>query len=172
MAHIEKHIEALTGSQEAFEQLVKERLRQAVRVALISVLEEEVTAFIGAHPYERTQQRRDQRNGHYTRKLETTVGQLPDLPVPRTRHGYQTQLFERSHRRRDDTSHRHWRDVWRWSEYGKSRSSRRNAHWVNLKSPRRSHVSFIACRANMPSGNSARWSNDMPMLRLLGPTSR
>jgi putative transposase len=102
MAHIEKNIEALTGSQEAFEQLVKERLRQAVRVALISVLEEEVTAFIGAQPYERTQQRRDQRNGHYTRNLETTVGQLPDLPVPRTRHGYQTQLFERYHRRRDE----------------------------------------------------------------------
>ena len=52
MAHTENTIEALVGSQEAFEQLVKERLRQAVRVALISVLEEEVTAFIGAQPYE------------------------------------------------------------------------------------------------------------------------
>jgi putative transposase len=102
MAHTQNNIEALTGSQEAFEQLVKERLRQAVRVALISVLEEEVTAFIGAQPYERSEQRRDQRNGHYTRNLETTVGQLPDLPVPRTRHGYQTQLFERYHRRRDE----------------------------------------------------------------------
>jgi len=81
---------------------VKERLRQAVRVALISVLEEEVTAFIGAQPYERSQQRRDQRNGHDTRNLETTVGQLADLPVPRTRHGYHTQLFERYHRRRDE----------------------------------------------------------------------
>ena len=50
----------------------------------------------------RVEQRRDQRNGHYTRNLETTVGQLPDLPVPRTRHGYQTQLFERYHRRRDE----------------------------------------------------------------------
>src|SRR5260221_10501423 len=102
MAHTKNTIEALVGSQEAFEQLVKERLRQAVRVALISVLEEEVTAFIGVQPYERSEQRRDQRNGHYTRNLETTVGQLPDLPVPRTRHGYQTQLFERYHRRRDE----------------------------------------------------------------------
>ncbi len=50
----------------------------------------------------RVGQRRDQRNGHYRRNLETTVGQLPDLPVPRTRHGYQTQLFERYHRRRDE----------------------------------------------------------------------
>ena len=52
MAHTENTIEALVGSQEAFEQLVKERLRQAVRVALINVLEEEVTAFIGVQPYE------------------------------------------------------------------------------------------------------------------------
>lgn len=82
--------------------MVKERLQYAVRLALISVLEEEVTAFIGAKPYERSTQRRDQRNGHYTRNLETTVGQIPDLPVPRTRQGYQTQLFERYHRRRDE----------------------------------------------------------------------
>jgi putative transposase len=102
MAHTEKHIEAAMGSQEAFEQLVKDRLRYAVRVALISVLEEEVTAYIGAQPYERTQQRRDQRNGQYTRHLETTVGQIADLPVPRTRGGYQTQLFERYHRRQDE----------------------------------------------------------------------
>jgi putative transposase len=100
MAHTEKHIEALMGSQEVFEQFVKERLRQAVRTALVSVLEEEVTAFVGAAPYERSTERRDQRNGHYTRNLETTVGVIPDLPVPRTRGGYQTQLFERYHRRR------------------------------------------------------------------------
>lgn len=37
MAHTEKHSEAGMGSQETFEQLVKDRLRYAVRVALISV---------------------------------------------------------------------------------------------------------------------------------------
>ena len=82
--------------------MLQERLRQAVRIALISVLEEEVTAFIGALPYERNEQRRDQRNGHYTRDLETTMGLIPDLPVPRTRGGHQTQVFERYHRRRDE----------------------------------------------------------------------
>jgi putative transposase len=102
MAHTKQHIEAGMGSQETFEHMVKERLQYAVRVALISVLEEEVTAMIGAQPYERTQQRRDQRNGHYTRHLETTVGQIADLPVPRTRSGYQTQLFERYNRRQDE----------------------------------------------------------------------
>ncbi len=102
MALTEKTNEALTGSQEVFEQMLQDRLRQAVRVALITVLEEEVTAFIGALPYERNEQRRDQRNGHYTRDLETTMGLIADLPVPRTRRGYQTQVFERYHRRREE----------------------------------------------------------------------
>lgn len=81
---------------------MQQRLRQAVRGALLSVLEEEVSAFIGALPYERHQQRRDQRNGHYRRDLETSMGRIADLPVPRTRGGSHTQLFERSHRRRDE----------------------------------------------------------------------
>jgi len=98
----EHNIEAVIGSQEPFEQYVREQLRQAVRVALMKVLEEEVETVIGAQRYERTEQRRDQRNGHYTRTLETTMGHIPDLPVPRTRHGHQTQVFERYHRRRDD----------------------------------------------------------------------
>ncbi|MBO0789876.1 MAG: transposase [Ktedonobacteraceae bacterium] len=57
---------------------------------------------MGAAPYERSEKRRDQRDGYYTRDLETTVGQIPDLPVPRTRGGHQTQLFERYHRRRGE----------------------------------------------------------------------
>ncbi len=79
VSHFE--VESLTGSseevvrsQDAFEQMVKERLQYAVRVALISVLEEEVTAFIGARPYERSAQRRDQRNGHYTRNARNNSG--------------------------------------------------------------------------------------------------
>lgn len=94
--------EALVGSQEQFEALLHEQLRQAVRIALISVLDAEVDAFIGALPYERTEERRDQRNGHYTRHLETSMGLITDLPVPRTRRGYHTQLFERYQRRRDE----------------------------------------------------------------------
>ena len=102
MAHQQNDIETMKGSQETLKQMLQERLREAVRIVLISVLEEEVTAFIGALPYERNQQRQDQRNGHYTRNLETTMGQIADLPVPRTRAGYHTQLFERYHRRRDE----------------------------------------------------------------------
>jgi len=89
-------------SQANFEAMLREKLQQAVRTALISVLEEEVDAFIGAARYERSDQRQDYRNGHYARSLDTSMGHIDDLPVPRTRAGYQTQVFERSHRRRTD----------------------------------------------------------------------
>jgi transposase-like protein len=44
-------------------------------------------------------QRRAYRNGSYQRSLTTSVGQIDDLEVPRTREGFQTQLFERYQRR-------------------------------------------------------------------------
>jgi len=102
MTHTANNSELVKASQEVFQQYVQESMREAVRLALISVLEEEVTAFIGAAPYERSEERRDQRNGHYNRSLDTTVGQIAGLPVPRTRGGHQTQLFERYHRRREE----------------------------------------------------------------------
>jgi DNA-binding NarL/FixJ family response regulator len=102
MTHIDNHSEEELTSQVSFQELLTERLREAVRAALITVLEEEVTAAIGAKLYERTQGRRDYRNGSYSRDLETTVGLIQDVPIPRTRQGHQTQVFERYHRRRDD----------------------------------------------------------------------
>jgi putative transposase len=89
-------------SQAPFEAMLREKMQQAVRTALISVLEEEVDAFIGAVRYERSEQWRDDRNGHYARSLDMSFGHIDDLPVPRTRGGYQTQVFERYHRRRTD----------------------------------------------------------------------
>ncbi len=89
-------------SQDTFATLLREKVQQAVRTALISVLEAEVDAFIGAVRYERSEQRQDYRNGHYSRSLDTSMGHIDDLPVPRTRGGYQTQLFERYHRRRSE----------------------------------------------------------------------
>jgi len=87
-------------SQEELESLLQEQIRQAVRLALVTILEAEVDAFIGALPYERTPLRQDRRNGYYTRNLDTTVGRVVDLPVPRTRRGFHTQLFRRYQRRR------------------------------------------------------------------------
>ncbi|NIS81653.1 MAG: IS256 family transposase [Anaerolineales bacterium] len=91
-------VEAL--SQSDFQSLLQEQVRMAVRLTLVTILEAEVSALIGALPYQRTSERRDYRNGHYTRDLDTTVGLLEDLPVPRTRNGHQTQVFEKYRRRR------------------------------------------------------------------------
>ena len=88
--------------QEEFESLLQEQVRQAVRLALVTILEAEVEAFIGALPYERSPKRQDQRNGYYTRDLDTTVGRVKALPVPRTRQGFKTQLFRRYQRRRQE----------------------------------------------------------------------
>jgi putative transposase len=79
--------------------MLHEKVRLAVRYTLIAVLDEEVNAFVGAGRYERSGQRRDQRNGTYLRNLGTSVGLIENLPVPRTRKGFQTQVFDRYQRR-------------------------------------------------------------------------
>ena len=85
--------------QADFRELLYEKMRYAVRVTLVTLMEEEVEAFIGAAPYQRTAQRRDRRNGSYPRDLGTNVGPIEDLPIPRTRKGFKTQVFERYQRR-------------------------------------------------------------------------
>jgi transposase-like protein len=86
-------------SQATFQEALRERLRLVIRHTLITILEEEVEAFCNAAPYQRTPQRRDWRNGTYRRDLATTQGVIEELPVPRTRRGFRSQLFERYQRR-------------------------------------------------------------------------
>lgn len=83
-----------------FQAMLREQVRLAVRCTLVTILNEEMDAFIGAGRYDRTAQRRDQRNGTYPRSLSTSVGQIDDLPVPRTRKGFRTRVFDRYQRRR------------------------------------------------------------------------
>jgi len=73
-------------------------LEEIVRRALQQILEAEMTAHIGAAPYERTDERRGQRNGYKRRTLRTRVGTL-NLLVPQDREGtFSTQLFARYQR--------------------------------------------------------------------------
>ena len=87
-------------SNDEFQQLVRDTMRDFVRLALTTILEEEVTALIGAARYEQNPVRRDHRNGSYPRDLVTSVGHIEDLRVPRTRRGFRTQVFDRYQRRR------------------------------------------------------------------------
>jgi putative transposase len=102
MTYADNSTQSAQLSQADFRTLLQEKMRQAVRLTLITILEEEVEAFIGAGRYQRTSGRQDQRNGHYTRDLVTGVGEIEELPVPRTRKGFQTRVFKRYKRRQTE----------------------------------------------------------------------
>lgn len=73
-------------------------LRHLLRVMIQELLEEEMTAFLGAGHYERLEGRRGWRNGYKPRTFNTRVGRL-ELMVPKDREGnFQTELFERYQR--------------------------------------------------------------------------
>jgi transposase-like protein len=97
-----KHTQEGSLSQTEFQAYVREQMRAALRVTLTAVLEEELTAIIGAGRYEQTRERRDQRNGSYARDLLTSVGEIEALTVPRSRKGHRTQLFDRYQRRQSE----------------------------------------------------------------------
>src|SRR5829696_5965689 len=61
-------------------------LRAGVRVLAPAVMELEVDQHVGAGRYERTAERRGERNGHRDRPWDTRVGTV-DLAVPRVRDG-------------------------------------------------------------------------------------
>lgn len=94
-----QHTEDAVPSQEEFQSYIREEMRRAIRLTLSQVLEEELAAVIGAKRYEQNATRKDQRNGSYVRDLVTTVGKIEALTVPRSRAGYQTQVFNRYQRR-------------------------------------------------------------------------
>ena len=98
MAHPKKEdsgiLEILQASSVNGDDPVKGLLRHTIQ----QVLEEELTAFLQAEPYTRTEERRGYRNGYKPRTLKTRVGQL-ELMIPKDREGrFQTELFEKYQR--------------------------------------------------------------------------
>jgi len=77
-------------------------VRAFVREMIQSYAEDEFMRYIGARPYERTEARRDYRNGTRTRALQTRFGLIEDLQIPLGRKagiGY-SSILER-YRRKD-----------------------------------------------------------------------
>lgn len=73
-------------------------LREIVERTVQALLDEEMTAHLGAERYERTGERRGYRNGTKPRTLTTRVGTL-ELLVPQDRDGtFSTELFSRYQR--------------------------------------------------------------------------
>jgi putative transposase len=92
-----KHNTNHTGIQSA---LINDRefLKEVAGRFLQSLIDNEFIEHIGAGRYERSEERKGLRNGHYERQLKTRVGCI-ELFIPRDREGvFRTELFERYQR--------------------------------------------------------------------------
>src|SRR4051794_1020292 len=77
---------------------VEDRVRTAAQTIYQALIDAELTAVIGAGPWERTDQRTTQRNGSRARTLTTTAGDL-ELRIPKLRAGsFFPSLLERRRR--------------------------------------------------------------------------
>lgn len=78
---------------------LRPELLAAVRAILETTMEDELATRLLARRYERTERRRDHRNGHYSRWLVTELG-ATELSVPRARQvGYRPSFLARAARR-------------------------------------------------------------------------
>ncbi len=98
MAHLKKEDTGILGILQACSGNGSDPLKALLKHTIQHVLEEELTAFLNAEPYIRTEERRGYRNGYKPRTLKTRIGRL-DLMVPKDREGrFQTELFEKYQR--------------------------------------------------------------------------
>ena len=98
MAHPKRQDSGVLGILQASSVNGDDPLKGLLRHTIQQVLEEELTAFLNAEPYDRTENRRGYRNGYKPRTLTTRVGRL-ELMVPKDREGrFSTELFEKYQR--------------------------------------------------------------------------
>lgn len=68
-------------------------------------LEEEMLQYQHRKPYQRTPDRLDYRNGHYTRNMDTAFGPIENIKVPRSRTGlFQPSMFAKYQRRQESVN--------------------------------------------------------------------
>lgn len=83
----------------AIKQELKELVRNSVEETLNSLLDQEATELTNASKYERTEDRKGYRSGHYERNLTTTSGEVT-LKVPKLKGvAFETAIIERYRRR-------------------------------------------------------------------------
>ncbi len=81
---------------------VNQYLRKMTRKLIEDTLDEEMTQYQQRERYERVPGRMDYRNGHYSRNLDTTLGPVDNIAVPRSRHGlFKPTVFARYQRRQE-----------------------------------------------------------------------
>jgi transposase-like protein len=75
-------------------------LRKLTKNFIEDTLDEEMIQYQQRKRYQRAKERLDYRNGYYHRDLDTTLGPIEHIAVPRSRHGlFKTSVFERYQRR-------------------------------------------------------------------------
>lgn len=81
---------------------INSHLRRLSKGLIEDTLEEEITQYMQRQPYQRTQNNIDYRNGYYYRSLDTTLGPIENISIPRSRIGlFKTTVFERYARRQE-----------------------------------------------------------------------
>lgn len=100
--HLNELWAEVKGVEEIWEDL-KEEARQWVKTLIGVSLEQGIKGYIGAGRYERASDRTTYRNGYYERSLETELGLIEGIPVPRGRDGRwrPSGVFQRYQRRQE-----------------------------------------------------------------------
>lgn len=92
-------------SGEEFFEMLEQQLREIARITIINTIQDEFEQFIGAAPYQRSDDRTDSRNGVRYRDLDTRFGVIKDIAIPRARNGrFIPKLFHRWNRRENKIS--------------------------------------------------------------------
>jgi len=96
-------LEVIDNLQEIIWGKIEEKVKGFIKKLIEDLLEEELKEKIGASRYERSEDRRGYRNGHYERDLVTRFGLVEDIRVPRTESGGMGfEVFDRYEQRRRD----------------------------------------------------------------------
>lgn len=85
-----------SGLKELLSHDLPEAMRQSAEQVLQIAIDDEATEVIGAGAHERTLTRKNRRNGHRVRKLETQLGQL-EVAIPKLRSGSYYPSFLEPH---------------------------------------------------------------------------
>jgi putative transposase len=79
---------------------IKRHTRSLLKDTMQICMEQELIEYIQAPKYQRIEKRLDYRNGYYYRNLDTELGPIDELKVPRSRLGlFKTKVFEYYQRR-------------------------------------------------------------------------
>src|SRR4030042_4823432 len=87
-------------SQEALWGDLKLETKEYLKMLIQNILREEQTHYLACTRYERDEGRVDFRNGYYTRDIESSLGLIKDIKVPRNRiTSYESILFKKYKRK-------------------------------------------------------------------------